>query len=103
MSTPENPPAFPVPPGVTTFTGDPRDGAGYEPSQAGMTLRDYFAGQALIGELSCATSEGCVDALVRAAHKAGMGIEERIAWNCYRMADAMLAARTPTPQPQQRS
>ena len=62
--------------------------------EEGMTLRDYFAGQALVGELSCAVSETCVDALVKAACDNNQTPEERIAWNCYKIADAMLLART---------
>ena len=80
-------PAFPVPAGVTTFTGDPRDGAGYEPSWEGMTLRDHFAGLAMQGFASTQLSseygrdpDYWYDAALRS----------------YCAADAMLAARTPT-------
>lgn len=87
MTAPENPPAFPVPPGVTTFTGDPRDGAGYEPSQEGMSLRDYFAGQALIGLLS---------GLYRDTSNANLSEVPREA---LAIADALLAARSAHEQP----
>ena len=50
-------------------------------AQSGMTLRDWFAGQALMGDHAqngCAlTDEKCAD----------------VAANCYAMADAMLAER----------
>ena len=46
--------------------------------QDGMTLRDYFAGQALVGIASDPTID--------------ISIVERAKWS-YRMADAMLEAR----------
>ena len=46
MNKPSNPPAFPV---VETATNG--YGSEYEMVTPGMTLRDYFAGQALIGLL----------------------------------------------------
>jgi hypothetical protein len=45
----------------------------------GMTLRDWFAGRALVGACSAPFSEGAAPEMARA---------------CYAMADAMLAART---------
>jgi hypothetical protein len=77
---PPNPPAFPVPPGATTFTGDPRDGGGYEPAQEGMTLRDYFAAAALQGLIA----SGPHDISLR-----------EYSLESYQHADAMLAARQP--------
>ena len=77
MSAPDGGPAFPV----VASTGDPRDGV-Y--CRDGMTLRDYFAAQALNGYLAgrnCdrdAASRFCVDPVAAA---------------CYAYADAMLAAR----------
>jgi hypothetical protein len=71
-------PAFPKPPG-------------FEPS--GMTLRDWFAGQALAG--LCGNSGGPFQ------HSELSGWEivncdvNYIAKECYGLADAMLAARTP--------
>ena len=47
----------------------------------GMTLRDYFAGQALVGMLQNYTTQ-----------KFGMG-EETCARGAYEFADAMIAAR----------
>ena len=50
-------------------------------SAPGMTLRDYFAGQALAGLLA----------------KYGIGGAAMLAKNCYEHADAMLAAREVKP------
>lgn len=71
MSEAFNPPAFP--------TTKPLDGWG-DPNQ-GMTLRDYFAGQALVGHLA----EGgwrCDDSHF-----------QEVAKGAYRFADAMLKER----------
>ena len=63
--------------------------AGYEGDStmsrpvAGMTMRDYFAGQELAKQHG-ATAETDADFA-------------RVAVHCYRMADAMLAAREATP------
>lgn len=76
---PENPPAFPLSPG---------DVPHYE---SGMTLRDYFAGQALIGLLSTFTvkdvveMEGQMETL-----RLGISID------AYQYADAMLKERAKT-------
>ena len=64
MSEPKNPPAFPM--------GDPTNG-GYD----GMTLRDWFAGQALAGLLAHASGEDPFKSPAMA----------------FTLADAMLAAR----------
>lgn len=68
----ENPPAFPEVPG---------DFNAYEGRQ-GMTLRDWFAGQALAG-FTVATNSNIEPG--------------RYARACYALADAMLAARKETP------
>ena len=52
----------------------------------GMTLRDYFAGQALAGWLA---SYGDT-----ARHPVEDGAENKVSEISYRMADAMLAERT---------
>ena len=62
-------------------------------STGGMTLRDWFAGQALAGEIGSLSSEISADALAGAAVDAGRSVEDQIAFNCYRLADAMLKAR----------
>lgn len=54
--------------------------------QAGMSLRDYFAGQALIGIL---TTSGAP------AWSLKEGDSDVLANTCYRIADAMLARRAP--------
>ena len=58
----------------------PSDNFG-QPPQFGMTLRDYFAGQALVGMLQNYTTQ-----------KFGVG-EQTCARGAYEFADAMLAAR----------
>lgn len=76
MSKPENPLAFPRPMtriqriggGITTDDGEP-----------GMSLRDWFAGQALIGLLANSTVDMSY---------------EQIAVCCNKHADAMLAERS---------
>ena len=71
MTTPENPMAFPL--NETEFThGHP-----------GMTLRDYFAGQALASVAATTASEDTTEQLAKF-----------IAGRCYLVADAMLAARS---------
>lgn len=75
MNTPnDGGPAFPVAP---CGTGDPRDGmtTGHD----GMTLRDWFAGQALAGILASPDKTRSFT---------------RIAEECYKQADAMLEARS---------
>lgn len=47
--------------------------------QTGMTLRDWFAGQALAGEMACEV--------------VGNGQMTQVAERCYMIADAMLAER----------
>jgi len=70
MNKPNNTPAFPI--GITITEPD----GGF--LQEGMTLRDYFAGQALAGD--CATESGFLDN------------RERAIW-AYKQADEMLKAR----------
>jgi hypothetical protein len=69
---PENPSAFP-------FQGNDGCGGMMQP-EFGMTLRDWFAGQALAGFM--------------ANTKRPTTIAEDDATWCYQIADAMLAART---------
>ena len=70
MTIPNNPPAFP-----RSGRGDNRI-----PEQGGMTLRDWFASQALVGFLSGASGSNSVD-------------PEVISTTAYRVADSMLRAR----------
>lgn len=56
----------------------------YVPYQQEMTLRDYFAGQALMG--LCAFTGGTEDIYPRR-------FNDGVANECYQIADAMLEAR----------
>ena len=69
---PENPPAF------------PRDGANWASFNNGMTLRDWFAGQVLAGDML---------RHVRRRGKSGPQVIEDAAHCAYQVADAMLAVR----------
>jgi hypothetical protein len=69
----------------------PKDGGSAFPTmkpayqlQSGMTLRDWFAGMALQGVC------GSPEMLASYSERGG---EKSIAKGCYKMADAMLAAR----------
>lgn len=70
---PENSPAFPI--------YAPETNAYLEVRSKGMTLRDYFAGQALIGLLAQSRGTATTSDLSEGAEYA------------YKMAEAMLAAR----------
>jgi len=62
--------------------------------QEGMSLRDYFAAKAMHAELNTAgMNDEAATCLAEAAHDAKQTIEERIAFNAYKVADAMLAER----------
>jgi len=63
-----------------------QDGSPIYMGQTGMTLRDYFAGQALAGWLA---SYG-----ENMEHPSANGTIETVAKHAYEMADAMLAARS---------
>jgi hypothetical protein len=74
----EGGPAFPTPP---VSVGEPREGWRLELRAAsGMPLRDYFAGQALIGLLAW-------DGLT------STGTPEQVAHLAYELADAMITAK----------
>ena len=84
MSAPnDGGPAFPVSTGhhPDTMMKDPR---------IGMTLRDYFAAEALKGLLS---DNETIAATYRTAKKAGVGLSKAMAASSYEFADAMLAER----------
>lgn len=78
----ENPPAFPL-------RGVDSNGF-YTPYQTGMTLRDWFAGQAL-----GAVGDSFPDWQLRAwfGERTGIPREEIRAKAAYAIADAMIAAR----------
>lgn len=67
-------PAFPRMPNPLNIEGE-----------RGMSLRDYFAGQALMGLLS--GNDDYTNVPV------GEGVHNHVAKNCYAFADAMLKAR----------
>lgn len=73
-------PAFPE----TGLTGLP-NGNFYE-GRAGMTLRDYFAAKAMLGELSAQDGAG-------ADYNTVKSLKSLASWS-YQIADAMLEART---------
>lgn len=82
MAKPENPPAFP--PSITATTaGDVYHGFD------GMTLRDWMAGQALIGILSSGTTHMASGQTIDDYHA-------MVAYGAYALADAMLLARQTT-------
>ena len=85
-----NPPAFPH------VTQSKRAGSDtiYTHVSEGMTLRDWFAGQLAAAEVASAgANEFAAEALGMAAHDAGQTIEQRIAFNAYRVAGAMITER----------
>lgn len=76
-------PAFPI----NSPSGHPQ----YMPMRDGMSLRDWFAGQALVGVNA---SPALFEAVTSAC--AGSGAHyERLARHAYMQADAMLEARKP--------
>jgi len=82
--TPDGGPAFP------TFFPDPEVGSGY----AGMTLRDYFAGQALAGYLASPINK-FTHQLDVDPEQLNMGVITR---DAYDLADAMISAREGKPK-----
>lgn len=68
----------------------PRNDAKFPTVQAGMSLRDYFAGQAIIALINMSMTDAQGYALPIAEREPARA---RVA---YRLADALLAARTPT-------
>ena len=70
--------------------GNHEQGGDYVP---GMTLRDYFAGQVLPAIVSV-TSAGTHQPGLSNPDIAGRPIEDRIAYDTYRLADAMLKERS---------
>lgn len=72
----DNPPAFP------THGGTEGDDARNRILTGGMTLRDHYAGQALLGLLASGKWDNCGD-----------GFEQYIAAHSHNIADAMLAER----------
>lgn len=84
-ATTDGGPAFPVP-----VSADSGGGLNYA-RDPGMSLRDYFAGLALQGELASQHPETSHEEAKEYAFPAE---RKRLAGWCYAMADAMVAART---------
>lgn len=83
-------PAFPCP----YMMQDAASGATqHVASEPGMSLRDYFAGQALCGLLNKSQNTPCACTAPEDVAAERADVAERIAAACYRFADAMLAAR----------
>ena len=75
------------------FPHDEKSGDGtHWTTHSGMTLRDWFAGQALAG---------IITAMANGQHspKPGLTPRESIANDAYALADILLAARTQEPTP----
>lgn len=64
----------------------------YCKGQNGMSLRDYFAGQALIAFMSC--SEWAQGLDLATANNPGTQFKDNLASNCYVMADALIYYRS---------
>jgi hypothetical protein len=75
---PPNPYAFPV---------------GGDPEEPGMELRDYFAGQALVGLITQTIIAEAAQAAMKSAEMHDISVHDVIARSAYTYADAMLAAR----------
>jgi hypothetical protein len=88
-------PAFPVT--TRKMTEDQWDAYkethGDETTCVGMTLRDWFAGQALAGILSSMADAGFRDAMLGLADADHIGLEDTLSLAAYEHADAMLKAR----------
>ena len=79
----ENTSAFPL--------VEPNAACGVSP---GMDLRDWFAGQLAAAEVASAGANyEAAEALAEAAEQNGQTIPQRIAFNAYEVADALLAER----------
>lgn len=89
---PDGGPAFPL------NQIDPKEGhdAGHyevKMQYPGMSLRDYFAGLAMAGEISSMQDNAASEARAAAAVDASESPVEHTARISYEMADAMIAAR----------
>ena len=63
-----------------------------------MSLRAYFAGQALTGEVAALSSAESLKIAVRAAEMSNLPLEEHTAIQCVRYADALIAELNKTQQ-----
>lgn len=98
MSKPENPPAFPRTGFGMYGQTDSNEFADTHP-QAGMTLRDWFAGQALAGMLANPSLVRWRDDPANQLRPSLDIYEQReaLAFKATQLADAMLAERAKTP------
>ena len=91
-------PAFPM---LRKWISEPANSSvqtyyGATESSGGMSLRDWFAGMALQGELASASTHKSAAATAQAALNAGFRpdeVEKFIALSVYRIADAMISER----------
>lgn len=89
MSINNGGPAFPQP----CTEGGYSANSPYGIAGGGLSMRDYFAAMAMLGQLS-GPALSDPDGLARAMRKAGKSDpQELIAYNAYSFADAMLKAR----------
>lgn len=93
MSVNDGGPAFPHGPLGDTMHGEEGRVWHQFPAGAGMTLRDYFAGQAIAGVIRSTVEADSAAVLSESADATGLAIEQVIARSAYEIADAMLAAR----------
>lgn len=61
--------------------------------QSGMSLRDWFAGQALAGQIAACSRPDLLQVKLAHAEKKGLGLHQMEAKAAYKAADAMLEAR----------
>ena len=96
VSTPnDGGPAFPL---QEQLQCGPGDSGWLSPKQEGMSLRDYFAGQALIGILASVqwTKEAAECAEDMPPDGVVSPVDYAVAISAYEIADAMLKARAQT-------
>lgn len=87
---PDNPPAFPRLGSLVTHDQNADHTKRYTAeSVGGMSLRDYFAAQALAGLLA----DGALATAINQEHGSINEGCRRLSHGCYTVADAMLAAR----------
>lgn len=89
-------PAFPRPVSEDTRNGTLREGNEVIDAQHGMSLRDYFAAKAMHAEFVTTfsdTTPQSAEIFLKQSEKRGHTPEQHLAFNAYKVADAMLAER----------